>query len=113
MRRLSFVWPTLIMVAAVLWILYSLSILTGPFVDLAVRAWPALLVAAGLILLIGRGVRFCNLLALILSAVLVGGVMSVALGRQTDQLVTENQKVFTQAVDPQIANVTFNVTTLN
>jgi len=105
LRRFSIFWPLLIMLVAALWLAQSLGGLSGPGVDLAMRAWPSLLVAAGLILLLGRRIRFGNMLAVVLAVVLVGGVYAVAFSQAGTHLANDNHKPFTQVVDPAIKTV--------
>jgi hypothetical protein len=112
-QRLSLIWPLLIIAVAALWMAQSLGVLPGPVIDLISRAWPILLVVVGLMLLLGRRVRFGNLASLILSTAIVGGVVFVAYRQQSTRVATDNHKTFTQAIDPQINTVNIVLTTLN
>ena len=62
-QRMSLFWPLLIIVVAALWLLQALGTLPAPVADLIVRALPIVLVATGLMLLLGRRVRFGNILS--------------------------------------------------
>src|SRR5258708_16940405 len=112
-RGMLVFWPFVIMAAAALWIVFALSGLPASFTELLSRVWPILLVAIGLMLLLGRRMRFGNFLALGLSVALTVGVMAVAYSQQGNQIRTDNQKPFTQAIDPQINTVNIVLTTLN
>jgi len=111
--RISLIWPLFVISIAVFWFAQSLGILNGPAVDLVLRAWPVLLVFAGLVLLIGRRVRFGNVAALILCVALIGGIASAAFGQQSTRVRTDNRKTFAQAIDPQIETVKLVVNMLN
>ncbi len=111
-RRLSIVWPLLIIVAAAVWLVQAMAALPAAIGDLIVRAWPILLVLVGLMLLLGRRVRFGNLIAIVVSAALVGGVVTAAYSQQSGKVRTENQKAFNQAIDSAVTNVKIDLTTL-
>jgi hypothetical protein len=110
--RLSIVWPLLIIVAAVVWGVYLLGGLQGTLLDLMERSWPALLVLAGLMLLLGRRVRLGNLLAIVLCVALVGGVMATAYSQQASKFRTDNRKPFSQPVDSGVTDVKIITNTL-
>jgi Putative adhesin len=104
-RRLSIVWPLLIVAAAVVWLLYALGTLPSAIGDLIMRAWPVVLVLVGLMLFLGRRVRFGNVLAIALCAILVGGVVSTAYSQQSSKVRTESRKSFNQPVEAATTNV--------
>ncbi len=112
MTRLSVVWPLLILAAAVLWIMQAVGALPAAFTDLIGRAWPVLLVALGLMMLLGRRVRYGNLLAIIVCALLTGGVVTAAYNQQAGKIRADNRKPFNQAIDPGVTNVKIAITTL-
>src|SRR5439155_4022713 len=85
-RRLSLVWPLLIIAAAVVWLLYALGVLPASIGDLIGRAWPLVLVLVGLMLFLGRRVRFGNVLSIVLCAILVGAVVSTAYSQQSSKV---------------------------
>jgi len=112
-RRMLVFWPFVIIAVAVLWMAYTLDVLPASITELLSRVWPILLVAIGLMLLLGRRMRFGNFLAFGLSVALTVGVVAVAYSQQGNQIRTDNQKPFTQAIDPQINTVNIVLNTLN
>ncbi|MEP7289884.1 MAG: hypothetical protein ABI947_29415 [Chloroflexota bacterium] len=112
-QRLSIVWPLFVLALAALWLLQSLGLWPSALTDLVSRVWPGLLIAVGLMLLIGRRVRFGNLLALVLCTAVIGGIAVAGFNQQASRVRTDNRKVFTQVIEPQITTVNIVVNTLN
>jgi hypothetical protein len=110
--RFSIVWPLLIIAAAVVWGMYLIGSLPVTLVDLIERSWPVLLVLVGLMLLLGRRVRFGNVISIVVCAVLVGGVLTTAYSQQASKFRTENRKPFNQPIDPGVTNVKIIANTL-
>jgi hypothetical protein len=111
-QRFSIVWPILIILVAIGWFMHIFGVLPAATTDIIGRSWPAILVALGLMLLLGRRVRYGNLAAFIVSIVLVGGMVSVAYSQQAGKLRTENQKVLNQPIEAQTTSLKIVVTTL-
>src|SRR5258708_17902767 len=101
-RGMLVFWPFVIMAAAALWMAYALNVLPASIAELLSRVWPILLVAFGLMLLLGRRMRFGNFLALGLSLALTVGVVAVAYSQQGKQFRTDKQTTLTHAVDTPI-----------
>jgi hypothetical protein len=76
-------WPILIVLVAGLWFFQALNALSPAIVDLMVRALPALLVVVGLMLFLGRRVRFGNSLAFLITIALLAGVITAAYAKQS------------------------------
>lgn len=110
--RISLIWPLLIIAAALLWIVQATGTLPPVVSDLVGRSWPVLLVVVGLMLLLGRRVRFGNTLSLVLSAVLVGGIVVAAYGQASGRVLTENHKPFTQVIDSSVSTIEIQLRTL-
>ena len=111
-RRLSIVWPLLIIVVAAVWLMQAAGTLPPAIADLIVRAWPIVLVLVGLMLLLGRLLRFGNVISIVLCAVLVGVVVTAAYSQQSGKVRTENHKSLNQAIDPTVTNVQIDLTML-
>ncbi len=111
-RRFSVVWPLLIIVAAAVWLMQAAGQLPAAIADLIVRAWPVALVLVGLMLLLGRRVRFGNVISVVLCALLVGGVVTAAYSQQSTRVRTENRKALNQPVEAAITNLRIVLTTL-
>jgi len=109
----NLVWALLIIAAGGLWLLNLLGGLSPFAVDLIQRGWPVLFVAVGLMLLIGRRIRFGNVLAILLSAAVVAGVTMVAYSQQGGKVRTENTVPIAYAVPPEVTRlrITINVLT--
>ncbi len=110
--RFSIVWPLLIITAAVVWGMYLAGSLPVTLVDLIERSWPVLLVLVGLMLLLGRRVRFGNVISIVVCAALVGGVLTTAYSQQASKFRTENRKPFNQPIDSGVTNVKIITNTL-
>lgn len=106
MRRLDFVsnlvWPVLLIVAAGLWLVYLAGGLSPVALDLIERGWPAVLVAVGLMALIGRRARYGNALAVGAALLLVGGVAVMAYGRQAGQVRTDYIEPVNITLPPEV-----------
>src|SRR5262249_14158048 len=90
-NRLDIMWPFLVIAAAALWLLVLVGTVPPIVADMIGRAWPAALIALGLILLLGRRLRIGNLIAVGLSALLIVGLSSTAYGRQSVKSLAEGQ----------------------
>jgi hypothetical protein len=74
-RRRSLVGPVILIGLGVVFLLNNLGILAWSVWEVILRLWPILLVAAGLDLLLGRRSIWGSLLALVLTATIVAGVL--------------------------------------
>ncbi len=86
-RRGSLVGPVILIGLGIIWLLNNLGILEWSVWEMIFRLWPALLIAAGLDLLIGRRSVWGSLLALVLVlAVLAGALWLFGVGIGTGQV---------------------------
>ncbi len=111
--RVSIVWPLLVIALSILWALYVLGRLPGVLIDLIERGWPVVLVLAGLMLIMGRRIRFGNLVAILASVVLVAGIVTTAYSQQSGKERTENTIPFNNAVDPAVTSLKISINTLS
>jgi hypothetical protein len=95
-------WPLLVIAAALVWLLHTLDVLPPAILDLIGRGWPALLVGLGLFLLLGRRVRFGNLIAIGGTALLIGGVMVAAYNREGQQFRDDYREPVAAAIGPEV-----------
>ena len=111
MKRLSVIWPIVMLVASGLWFFTALNALPASVNDILRRSAPALLVIVGLMMLIGRRVRFGNLVAILLTVVLLVGVGTVAYSRQ--QAVVRNDYIspFETVIQGSVTGVRIMLTT--
>lgn len=99
------IWPLLLAGVAIVWLLGATGALPAVALDLIRRGWPALLVALGLLLLLGRRVRFGSALAVILSAGLAGGVMAYAYNQQRGQYREDYREPVDVAIGPEVTTI--------
>ncbi len=109
---LSLFWPVLIIGAGAFWLLLALGRLPPVIMDLVQRGLPVALVAFGLMLLLGRRLRLGNLIALVLSSVLLGGVMVTAYSQQSGRIRQDYIEEINQVLGPEVRSVRLNVSTL-
>jgi hypothetical protein len=110
--RLNILWPLLIILVAIVWLMQALGTLPSVALDLVGRAWPVVLLAIGLTLLVGRRLRFANFLVVVVCVVLVGGVITTAYSQLSGRVNVENRTPFLQTVEPDITALKINMTTL-
>jgi hypothetical protein len=103
----------LILAAGALWMLQALGVLPNVASDLIGRGWPILLVLFGLMLLLGRRVRYGNLISVVVCVLLAGGVAVAAYNQQSGRLRTENTKSLNQPIESGIQSVRLVINTLS
>ncbi|HRE46664.1 MAG TPA: hypothetical protein PLD47_02985 [Aggregatilineales bacterium] len=96
--------------AAFVWLLASLNRLPPVMGDLLGRGYPAILIMLGLMLLIGRRVRFGNALAVGLTGIFVVGVAVIAYNRQSGEFREDYSEPIAFTVLPEIRTITATVT---
>lgn len=93
MRRdgfsLNIFWALLLLVGAGVWFFQTQGGIPAGVLDLARRVAPAVLIAFGLLLLIGRRVPFGNFLAIVLAGAAALGMATVAYSRQASVVRTD------------------------
>lgn len=111
-RRTNFVWGLVLLAVAVVVLLQALQLLPPGIFDLITRAWPALLVLAGLTIFLGSRVTFGAGIALILSLALAGGVAAIAFSTRTSQQREDNRQPISQPVSASVTLLRLRVSTL-
>ncbi|MBW4439015.1 MAG: hypothetical protein KME04_17895 [Pleurocapsa minor GSE-CHR-MK-17-07R] len=101
-RRTNFVWGLVALGIAVYVLAQALGIVPTGIADAAARAWPALLVFAGLMLILRGRVPLGGLLALVISIALVGGIAVTAFNGRAGELRTDNVVPVNQLVAADI-----------
>lgn len=101
-RRTNPVWGLAALAVGAAALLRALDVLPAGLYDIAVRAWPALLVLAGLSVLLRERVRFGSFIALALSLALVGGVAALAFSSRATQQREEYRQPISQPIAPGI-----------
>ncbi len=94
-----------ILLAAALWIAHLLNLIPPAFADLLSRAAPALLIALGLALLLGRRARYGNLIALGVTFALVGGVVAISFNREASLFREDYVESLEYTLPPNVVSV--------
>jgi hypothetical protein len=97
-RRTNWVWGVLALLMAGYTLAYALGVVPAGVVDLATRAAPGLLVAAGLALLLQGRIRASGLIALAISAAIVGGIGAYAFSSRAGEQRSDTVQPFTQSI---------------
>jgi hypothetical protein len=108
-RRTSVLWGVILAAVALVLLLRALEVFPAGMQDILARSWPALLMLAGLALLLPGRVPLGGLAALVLSVVLVGGVVTVAYSTRAGQFRDDQQQPLSQPVGAAITLVAVNV----
>lgn len=106
---LNVLWPILVLLAAGLWFFQALNGLPNAIIDLLHRIAPILLIAFGLMLLLGRRIRYGNLIAVVLSTVLAVGIVVMAYGQKTTTLRTDYAQPVNYAIAPSVTNLRLTI----
>lgn len=94
-----------ILLAAALWIAHLLNLIPPAFADLLSRAAPALLIALGLALLLGRRARYGNLIALGVTFALVGGVAAISFNREASLFREDYVESLEYTLPPNVVSI--------
>ncbi|MBX3062013.1 MAG: hypothetical protein KF726_03500 [Anaerolineae bacterium] len=105
MSRSGVIWPLLLLVLSGLWLFQTFGGLPTAVSDLIQRGLPALLVVLGLMMLLGRRIRFGNLLAIALTIALLVGVVGVAYSRQQNIVRQDYAAPFETLVEGSVSDV--------
>lgn len=90
----------------------TLEIIPFGIFDVILRGLPAVLIFAGLTLLLRNRVPYGGILALIVSVALAGGVAGYAFSARVDDVLTANQIILTETVSENVTTVQINIETL-
>jgi phage shock protein PspC (stress-responsive transcriptional regulator) len=106
-------WGLIAVAAALALLAHSLDLLPLGLADLLRRALPALLVFAGLALLLRRRLPFADLIALVLSALLTVGIGAAAFNSLSQRLLDENLQTYEEAISPVVTTLQVNLEALD
>lgn len=112
-RRTNLLWGFMALAAAALLLANSLGLLPSGAADLLGRAWPALLVIAGLSLILRDRVPFGSLLALVIGLGLAGGLAAAAYSGRAALPQDDTQVAINQPIGAGISLLRVQVTTLD
>jgi hypothetical protein len=111
-RRTNFVWGLVLLALALAVVLHAAQVIPNGIYDLIARAWPALLVLAGLSIFLRPRITLGSGIALILSVVLVGVIVPLAFSTRAEQQREDNREALQQSISPNITLLRLQLTTL-
>ena len=111
-RRTNLLWGLVALGVGLVLMLRALELIPDGLYDLAERAWPFLLVLAGLSVVLRDRVRFGSMFALVLSAGLVIGISALAFSTRSGELRDDYQELIEQPIAESINQLAVNVSTL-
>ncbi len=111
-RRTNLLWGVIALAAAGALLLHALDLLPPGVHDLLTRAWPALLIVAGLSVFLRPRVPLGSGVALLLTLALVGGVAVLAFSSRAGQERSDYRATIDQPLPPQLTLLRLRVDTL-
>jgi hypothetical protein len=112
-RRTNFLWGFVLLAIAVIISVQSLGLIPPALYDLIVRAWPALLVLAGLWFLLRGRIPFAGAIALVISVALAAGVAAYAFSSRSGQLREDNQQQISQPIPANLSLLRVRVSAMS
>ncbi|MCB9457315.1 MAG: hypothetical protein H6671_15120 [Anaerolineaceae bacterium] len=101
-RRTNFLWGLVLLAAAVVLLLRALDVIPEGIFDIIARAWPALIIFAGISIFLRERVPYGGLFALVLSLVLVAGVTVLAFNTRSGQQRDDYREAIAETVNPAV-----------
>jgi hypothetical protein len=111
-RRTNLLWGLIVLVIALVVVAQALGLLPVAIYDIVVRSWPVLLVIVGLSLLLRGRVPVSNLIAVIVSLILVGGIAVYAYSSRAQERRTDNTQPISQPLGEGLGLLRVRVNTL-
>jgi hypothetical protein len=111
-RRTNPMWGVVLLALAGVLTARALGYIPAGVFDLILRAWPALLVLAGLSFLLRRRLPLGGLIALVLTVVIVAGVAAAAYSGRASQQRSDYQQLIEQPLNGDITLLRLRVETL-
>jgi hypothetical protein len=111
-RRTNFIWGIVLLALALAVTLHALQLIPDGIYDLITRAWPALLVLAGLTIFLRPRITFGSGIALLASAGLVTVVVTTAFSTRATQQREDYHQPLEQTVSPNVTLLRLRLTTL-
>ena len=112
-RRTNLLWGLIALAIGIIVLLRALDVIPTGIADIINRAWPLLLVLAGLSLLLRERLRFGSLITLVVSGLLVAGLVSTAFSSRATQLRSDYENAINESVSPAINLLRVQVSTLS
>jgi len=111
-RRTNLLLGVVVLATALVLLGQALGIIPSQLFDVVVRAWPALLVLAGLSLLLRGRVPVSSAIALVLTVALVAGIAAYAFSTRSQERRDDYREPIAQAIDPGLGLLRVRVSTL-
>ncbi len=112
-RRTDLLWGVVLLAVALILLLHALDIVPAGIYDLLLRAWPALLVLAGLSIFLRPRITFGSGVALIVSVALVAGMSVVAFSSRATEQRSDYVEPISQPIAENISLLRLRSTTNN
>lgn len=112
-RRTQWLWAIVALALAGFFLLNALGYVPAGAIDLVTRAWPALLILAGLGFILRERIPLGSIVALVITALIVGGVAVSAFTSRAGQQRDDYQQTIQQTIDPSITLLRVRVATLS
>jgi hypothetical protein len=112
-RQTNLLWGFVVLALALVLLARSLGAIPDGMYDLALRAWPALLLLAGLSVLLRNRIPFGQVIALLGSAVVAVVIISSAYSTRATQQRTENRQSISQELGSNLSLLRVRVQTLS
>lgn len=111
-RRTNLLWGLVLLALAVVLVARALGYIPNGVFDLILRAWPALLVLAGLTFLLRGRLPFGSAIALVISGLIVVGVATAAYSGRAALQVDDYRQPIEQPLNPDVTLLRLRVQTL-
>jgi multidrug transporter EmrE-like cation transporter len=112
-RRTNLLAGVVALAAAVFVLLNALGAIPPGIADAVVRASPAVLVMAGIAILLQDRVRFSGVIALVIALALAGGVAAVAFSSRQNELRDDTRQPISQLIPADITLLRVNASVLS
>lgn len=111
-KRRNILWGVVAIAIAALFLLRALNVVPDGLYDIAVRAWPVLLILFGLTTFLRNRVPASSLIALGLSVAIVGGIGVYSFSSRATQQRDDYTQPFSQVISDDITLLTVNLDVL-
>jgi hypothetical protein len=105
----NLVWAVLIIAVAAFLLAQGVGALPPAAIDIVNRSLPAVLIAIGLFLLLGRRSSVGNIMAVALPVMITAGVVAFAYSRQSTEVREDYTEPISQLIAPEVTNLVIDV----
>ncbi|MBC7871281.1 MAG: hypothetical protein H7Y09_10620 [Chitinophagaceae bacterium] len=111
-RRTNLLWGLLFFSIALILLLNTFDVIPSGLYDLLVRAWPALFIVFGVSTLLRPRIPLSGAIAIVVSALLVGGMAAVAYTNRAEEERSDQLKAITQTISEEVNLLEISLETL-